>query len=90
MIKETLLEKKTRWVVQGYNQEQGIDYDEMFAPVARMEAMRMLVAFASCMCFKLYQIDVKSAFLNGYLKEEVFVRQPPGFKSHEFLDHVYN
>ena len=59
--------------MQGYNQEEGIDYDETFAPVARMEAIRILIAFDAFMGFKLYQMDVKSAFLNGDLKEEVFV-----------------
>ena len=66
-------------MVQGYNQEQGIDYDETFAPVPRMEAIRMLIAFAAHMEFKLYEMFVKSAFLNGFLQEEVFVKQPPWF-----------
>ncbi|XP_070039686.1 putative mitochondrial protein AtMg00820 [Nicotiana tabacum] len=56
---------KARLVVQGYNQEEGIDYDKTFAPIARMEAIRMLIAFAAHMKFTLYQMDVKSAFLNG-------------------------
>ena len=80
---------KARLVVQGYNQEGGIDYDETFAPVARIEAIRILVAFAAHMDFKLYQMDVKSAFLNGYLKEEVFVSQPPGFDNHDLPNHVF-
>lgn len=80
---------KARLVVQGYNQEEGIDYDESFAPVARMEAIRMLIAFASHMEFKLYQMDVKSAFLNGYLQEEVYVKQPPGFEDHDHPTHVF-
>jgi len=62
---------KARLVVQGYNQEEGIDYEETFAPVARIEAIRILIAFAIHREIKLYQMDVKSAFLNGYLKEEV-------------------
>jgi len=57
-------------VVQGYNQEEDIDYEETFAPVARIEAIRILIAFAAYMKFKLYQMDVKSAFLNGYLKKK--------------------
>ena len=65
--------------VQGYNQEEGIDYEETFAPVARIGAIRILVAFAGHMEIKLYQMDVKSAFLSWYLKEEVYVMQPPGF-----------
>ncbi|XP_070046624.1 uncharacterized protein [Nicotiana tomentosiformis] len=71
---------KARLVVQGYNQEEGIDYDETFALVVRMEAIRLLIAFASHMEFKLFQMDVKSAFLNGFLKEEVFIKKPPGFE----------
>ncbi|XP_059285653.1 uncharacterized mitochondrial protein AtMg00820-like [Lycium ferocissimum] len=74
---------KARLAVQGYNQEEGIGYDETFSPVARMEAIRILIAFASHIKFKLFQMDMKSAFLNGYLKEEVFVKQPPSFESHE-------
>ena len=80
---------KARLVAQGYNQEEGIDYDETFAPVARLEAIRMLLAFASYKRFKLYQMDVKSAFLNGYINEEVYVKQPPGFEDFEFPNHVY-
>ncbi|XP_075077380.1 uncharacterized protein LOC142164102 [Nicotiana tabacum] len=80
---------KARLVVQGYNQEEGIDYDETFAPIARMEVIRILIAFASHMEFKLFQKDVKSAFMNGYLKEEVFVKQPPGFECHEHPEHVF-
>ena len=75
-------------MVQGYNQE-GIDYEETFAPVARIEAIRILIAFAAHMEIKLYQMDVKSAFLNGYLKEDVYVRQPPSFESKEFPNHVF-
>jgi len=76
-------------VVQGYNQEEGINYEETFAPVARIEAIRILIAFATHMKIKLYQMDVKSAVLNGYLKEEVYVMQPPGFESKEFPNHVF-
>ncbi|XP_075083362.1 uncharacterized protein LOC142167106 [Nicotiana tabacum] len=72
---------KARLVVQGYNQEEGIDYDETFIPIARMEAIRRLIAFAAHMEFTLYQMDIKSVFLNGYLNEEVFVKQPPRFES---------
>ena len=60
-------------VAKGYNQEEGIDYDETFAPVARLEAIRILLAFASFMDFKLFQMDVKSDFLNGFIEEEVYV-----------------
>ncbi|GJV48910.1 retrovirus-related pol polyprotein from transposon TNT 1-94 [Tanacetum coccineum] len=79
---------KARLVAQGYSQEEGIDYDETFAPVARMEAIRIFLAFARYMNFKVYQMDVKSAFLNGKLKEEVYFKQPPGFESSEFPDYV--
>ena len=73
----TVTRNKARLVVQGYNQEEGIDYDETFAPVSRLEAIRLLIAFASHMEFTLYQMDVKSAFLDGLLKEEVFVKKKP-------------
>ncbi|GJU42368.1 retrovirus-related pol polyprotein from transposon TNT 1-94 [Tanacetum coccineum] len=79
---------KARLVAQGYSQEEGIDYDETFAPVARMEAIRIFLAFATYMNFKVYQMDVKSAFLSGNMKEEVYVKQPPGFESSEFSDYV--
>ncbi|GKE46967.1 retrovirus-related pol polyprotein from transposon TNT 1-94, partial [Tanacetum coccineum] len=75
-------------VAQGYSQEEGIDYDETFAPVTRMKAISIFLAFDTYMNFKVYQIDVKSAFINGKLKEEVYVKQPPGFESNEFLDYV--
>ncbi|XP_070032656.1 uncharacterized protein [Nicotiana tomentosiformis] len=86
----TVTRNKARLVIQGYSQEEGIDYDETFAPVARLEAIRILTAFAAYMKFTLHQMDFKSAFLNGYLKEEVFVKQPPGFENKENLDHVTN
>ena len=85
----TIIRNKARLVVQGYNQEEGIDYDETFAPVARIEAIRLLIAFASHMEFTLYQMDVKSVFLNGLLQEEVFVKQPPCFENNVFPDQVY-
>ncbi|WVZ21878.1 hypothetical protein V8G54_000422 [Vigna mungo] len=69
--------------------EEGIDYDETFAPVARLEAIRILLSIASVMKFKLYQMDVKSVFLNGYIKEEVYVEQPPEFEDFEHSDHVF-
>ena len=70
-------------------QEEGIDYGETFAPVARLEAVRLLLAFACMSGFKLFQMDVKSAFLNGYINEEVYVDQPPGFEDHQHLNHVF-
>ena len=81
---------KARLVAKGYNQEEGIDYDETYASVARLEAIRMLLAFASFMDFKLYWMDVKSSFLNGFIEDEVYVEQPPGFESFEFPNHVFN
>ncbi|GJY11064.1 retrovirus-related pol polyprotein from transposon TNT 1-94 [Tanacetum coccineum] len=83
-----VIKNKARLVAQGYNQQEGIDYDETFAPVARLEAIRIFLAFATYMNFIVYQMDVKSAFLNGKLKEEVYVKQPLGFESNEFPNHV--
>ena len=80
---------KARLVAKGYNQEEGIDYNETFTPVARLEAIRILLAFASFMDFKLFQMDVKSAFLNGFIEEEVYVKQPPSFENFEFPKHVF-
>ena len=74
---------------QGYNQEEGIDYEETFAPVARIKAIRILIAFVVHMEIKLYRMDVKSAFLNGCLTEEAYVMQPPGFESKEFPNHIF-
>ncbi|XP_070021849.1 uncharacterized protein [Nicotiana sylvestris] len=85
----TVTRNKARLVVQRYSQEEGINYDETFAPVTRLEAIRLLIAFDAYMEFTLHQMDVKSAFLNAYLKEEVFVKQPPGFEIKEYPDHVY-
>ena len=73
-----VIRHKARLVAQGYSQVEGIDYGETFAPVARLESIRMLLAFASHHNFKLQQMDVKSAFLNGPLNELVYVKQPPG------------
>ena len=85
----SVVRNKARLVAQGYSQEEGIDYDETFAPVARLEAIRILLAFACYMDFKLFQMDVKSAFLNGVVKEEVYVEQPPGFESFDFPNHAF-
>ncbi|GJW81277.1 putative ribonuclease H-like domain-containing protein [Tanacetum coccineum] len=76
-------------VAQGYTQEEGIDYDEVFAPVARIEAIRLFLAYASFKDFMVYQMDVKSAFLYGKIEEEVYVCQPPGFEDSDFPDRVY-
>jgi len=80
---------KARLVAKGYNQEEGIDFGETYAPIARLEAVRLLLAFSSIQGFKLFQMDVKSAFLNGYINEEVFVSQPPGFEDYKNPEHVY-
>nr|MCH9869483.1 hypothetical protein [Serratia marcescens] len=85
-----MIRNKARLVAQGYNQEEGIDYEETYASVARLEAIRMLLAFASHIKFKLFQMDVKSAFLNGYIEEEVYVEQPLGFEHEKYPDHVYS
>ncbi|GJV21874.1 putative ribonuclease H-like domain-containing protein [Tanacetum coccineum] len=84
-----VIRNKARLVAQGYTQEEGIDYDEVFAPVARIEAIRLFLAYASFKDFVVYQMDVKSAFLYGKIEEEVYVCQPPGFEDPEFPDRVY-
>ncbi|WVZ93323.1 hypothetical protein U9M48_039311 [Paspalum notatum var. saurae] len=85
-----VVRNKTRLVAQGFCQKEGIDYEETFAPVACLEAIRILLAFAASKGFNLQQMDVKSAFLNGFIEEEeVYVRQPPGFENARFLDRVY-
>ncbi|GJS61779.1 putative ribonuclease H-like domain-containing protein [Tanacetum coccineum] len=84
-----VIKNKARLVAQGYTQEEGIDYDEVFAPVARIEAIRLFLAYASFKDFVVYQMDVKSAFLYGKIKEEVYVCQPPGFEDLDFPDRVY-
>jgi hypothetical protein len=80
---------KARLVAKGYAQIAGLDFEETFAPVARLESIRILLAYAAHHSFKLFQIDVKSAFLNGPIKEEVYVEQPPGFEDDRYPDHVY-
>jgi hypothetical protein len=80
---------KARLVAKGYSQVEGLDFDETYAPVARLESIRILLAYATYHDFKLYQMDVKSVFLNGHVKEEVYVEQPPGFEDSEYPTHVY-
>ncbi|GKF82233.1 putative ribonuclease H-like domain-containing protein, partial [Tanacetum coccineum] len=84
-----VIRNKARLVNQGYTQEERINYDEVFALVARNEAIRLFLAYASFKDFVVYQMDVKSAFLYGKIKEEVYVCQPPGFEDPDFLDKVY-
>nr|GFB32235.1 retrovirus-related Pol polyprotein from transposon TNT 1-94 [Tanacetum cinerariifolium] len=80
---------KARLVAVGYSQQEGIDYDETFAPVARIEAIRLFLAYAAHKDFIVFQMDVKTTFLNEILKEEVYVGQPSGFVSTQYSDHVY-
>ncbi|KAK1627194.1 hypothetical protein QYE76_001509 [Lolium multiflorum] len=83
-----VVRNKARLVAQGYSQVEGVDYGETFAPVARLESIRILLAYAAHHGFKLQQMDVKSAFLNGPLHEEVYVKQPPGFEDPHHPEHV--
>ncbi|GJR57050.1 retrovirus-related pol polyprotein from transposon TNT 1-94 [Tanacetum coccineum] len=84
-----VLKNKARLVAQGFRQEEGIDFEESFAPVARIEAIRIFVANATNKNMTIFQMDVKTAFLNGELKEEVYVSQPEGFVGQEYPSHVY-
>jgi hypothetical protein len=80
---------KARLVAKGYSQVEGLDFDETYAPIARLESIRILLAYVTYHVFKLYQMDVKSAFLNGPIKEEVYVEQPSGFEDIQYPTHVY-
>jgi hypothetical protein len=80
---------KARLVAKGYSQVEALDFGETYAPVARLESIRILHAYATYHGFKLYQMDMKSAFLNGPIKEEVYVEQPPRFEDSEYPNHVY-
>jgi hypothetical protein len=80
---------KARLVAKGYSQVKGLNFGETYAPVARLESIRILLAYATYHGFKLYQMDAKSVFLNGPIKEEVYVEQPPGFEDSEYANHVY-
>ncbi|GJX93015.1 putative ribonuclease H-like domain-containing protein [Tanacetum coccineum] len=86
--KGIVIKNKARLVAQGYTQEEGIDYDEVFAPVARIETIRLFLAYTS-FNFVVYQMDVKSAFIYGEIEKEVYVCQPPGFEDPDFPDIVY-
>ncbi|GKF13570.1 putative ribonuclease H-like domain-containing protein, partial [Tanacetum coccineum] len=89
LLQFKLQKNKARLVAQGYTQEEGIDYDEVFAPVARIEAIRLFLAYALFKDFVLYPMDVKSAFLYAKIEEEVYVCQPPRFEDPNFPDKVY-
>nr|GEZ03743.1 putative ribonuclease H-like domain-containing protein [Tanacetum cinerariifolium] len=84
-----IVKKKARLVAQGYTQEEGINYDEVFSPVTRIEAIRLFLAYASFMGFIVYQMDVKSGFLYVTIEEEVYVCQPPSFEDPHFPNKVY-
>ncbi|GKF15665.1 retrovirus-related pol polyprotein from transposon TNT 1-94, partial [Tanacetum coccineum] len=86
---QTIIRNKARLVAKGYAQEEGIDFKESFAPVARLEAVRIFVAYAAHKYFPIYQMDVKTIFLNGPLKEEVYVAQPYGFVDPDHPEKVY-
>ena len=86
----TVVPNKFKIVAQGYLQEKGIDFEESFALVARLEAFRILYAYVCFKNFKLFQMDLKSAFLNRYIKEEVYVEQPLGFFDPYYPNHVFN
>nr|GEX87303.1 hypothetical protein [Tanacetum cinerariifolium] len=87
---QTVIRNKSRLVVRGCRQEEGIDFEESFAPVARMEAIRIFLAYAAHKSFTVFQMDVKTAFLHGSLKEDVYVCQPEGFINANHPSHVYN
>nr|GEU59903.1 retrovirus-related Pol polyprotein from transposon TNT 1-94 [Tanacetum cinerariifolium] len=84
-----VIQNRSRLVVRGYRQEEGIDFKEFFAPVARMEAIRIFLAYAAHKSFTMFQMDVKIAFLHGTLKEDVYVCQPEGFIDADHPRHVF-
>nr|GEV11550.1 retrotransposon protein, putative, unclassified [Tanacetum cinerariifolium] len=86
---QTVIQNKSRLVVRGYRQEEGIDFEESFASVARMEAIRIFLVYAAHKSFTVFQMDVKTAFLHGSLKEDVYVCQPKGFIDADYPSHVY-
>ncbi|GKA47842.1 retrovirus-related pol polyprotein from transposon TNT 1-94 [Tanacetum coccineum] len=84
-----ILKNNARLVARGYRQEEGTNFEESFSPVARLDAIRIFLAYAAHMNMVVYQMDVKTAFLNGILREEVYVSQPDGFVDQDNLNHVY-
>ena len=86
---ENVVRNKVILVAKGYNQEEGIDFDETFAPVARLEVICILIAFASYMAIKRFQMDVKCVFLNSFLQEEIYVEQPPDFENSDLPNRVF-
>nr|GFB90702.1 retrovirus-related Pol polyprotein from transposon TNT 1-94 [Tanacetum cinerariifolium] len=87
---QTVIQNKSRLVVRGYRQEEGIDFEESFAPVARMEAIRIFLAYVAHKSFTVFQMNMKTAFLHGTLKEDVYVCQPEGFIDVDHPSHVFN
>nr|GFD48009.1 copia protein [Tanacetum cinerariifolium] len=88
--KSSLVIQNKPWLVAvGYSQQEGIDHDETFAPVARIEAIRLFLTYAAHKDFIVFQMDVKTSFFNGVLKKEVYVGQPLGFVNKQYPDHVY-
>jgi len=85
----TITRNKARLIAQGYTQVEGLAFDETFAHVARLESIRLLLGVTCILKFKLFEMDVKNVFLNGYLNEEVYVEQPKGFVDPSFSNHVY-
>ena len=83
------MRNKARLVVRGFRQVEGLDYTEVYAPAARLEAIRIFLAYASYINFTVYQMEVKTAFLYGKVKEEIYVDQPPRFVDSRFPNHVY-
>nr|GFB66183.1 retrovirus-related Pol polyprotein from transposon TNT 1-94 [Tanacetum cinerariifolium] len=86
---QTVIKNKSRLVVRGYRQEEGIDFEESFALIARMEAIRIFLAYVAHKLFTVFQMDMKTAFLYGSLKEDVYVCQPEGFIDADYPSHVY-
>jgi hypothetical protein len=84
-----VIKNKARFVAKGYSQVEGLYFEETFAPVARFESIHILLTYDTHHNFKLYQMNVKNAFLNGPIKEEVYIEQPPGFEDQEYSNHVY-
>ena len=80
---------KPKFIAHGYSQEERIDFEEIFAPMARLEVIKILLAFVVSQSVNLFQMDVKSTFLNDYIKEEVYVEQPLGFEDHKYSDQVF-
>ena len=86
---ENVVGNKTRLVVQGYSQQEGIDYDETYTLIVRLESIKKLLSFACFRNFKLYQMDIKSSLLNGFLNEEVYVKQTPSFEKKDASNHLF-